>query len=118
MARTTVLVVEDDPLIRLDAATLLEAAGLDVVAMDNADDAFAYTVEQSDGVAAIFTDVRMAGEMDGSDLAKAVAVAFPKVAVLVTSGAEVRGDLPANVRFLPKPWLPLDVLTAMQDAAA
>lgn len=114
MARARILVVMDDPIIRLDGMTRLQAAGLDVVEMDDADDAFAWTMELSNGVAVIFTDVRMAGNMSGRDLARAVAHCFPDAAILVTSGI----DLPPTARSLPKPWMPHDDLTAMQRVAA
>ena len=117
MPSNTVLVVEDDPILRLDAVTIFEEAGLDVVEMDNADDALAYTFEQSSNVAAIFTDVQMPGHLDGLHLARLVSRHWPHIVVLVCSGVIRPADsLPNNVRFIPKPWLPLDVLTAVQDA--
>ena len=117
MPINTVMVVEDDPLLRLDAVTMFEGAGLHVVEMDNADDALAYTLEQSSQMAAIFTDVQMPGHADGLYLAKLVARHWPHITVLVCSGRVTpEGPLPANVRFMPKPWLPLDVLTEVQNA--
>ena len=112
-----VMVVEDDPILRIDAVLLFEEAGLDVVEMESADDALAYLFERARDLAAIFTDVQLPGEADGFDLANAVAAHWPHIAVLVTSGrARPPGDLPASVRFVEKPWRPLDVLTAMHDA--
>ena len=113
----SVLVVEDDPLLRMDAALMFEEAGLSVVELESADEALVYVFEQANDVGAIFTDVQFAGEADGFDLAGAVATHWPHITVLVTSG-RVRPpcDLPKSVRFVPKPWRPLDVLTAMQNA--
>lgn len=113
----SVLVVEDDPLLRTDAVMMFEEAGLSVVEMETADEALAYVVERAGDIAAVFTDVQFPGEADGFDLADAVATHWPHIAVLVTSGrARPPADLPASVRFVPKPWRPLDVLTAMQNA--
>ena len=113
----SVMVVEDDPILRIDAVLLLEEAGLDVVEMESADDALAHLFERAHDFAAVFTDVRFPGEADGFDLAGAVAAHWPHIAVLVTSGRAVPpDDLPPSVRFVEKPWRPLDVLTAMQDA--
>ncbi len=113
----SVLVVEDDPLLRMDAALMFEEAGLSVVELESADEALAYVFEQANDVGAIFTDVQFTGEADGFDLAAAVSTHWPHITVLVTSG-RVRPprDLPKSVRFVPKPWRPLDVLTAMQNA--
>ena len=107
-----VMVVEDDPILRIDAVLLFEEAGLAVVEMESADDALAYLFERAHDLTAIFTDVQLPGEAD------TVAAHWPHIAVLVTSGhARPPGDLPASVRFVEKPWRPLDVLTAMRDAA-
>lgn len=113
----SVMVVEDDPILRIDAVMLFEEAGLDVVEMESADDALAYLFERAHDLAAIFTDVQFPGDADGFDLAGAVATHWPHIAVLVTSGRALPpGDLPPSVRFVEKPWRPLDVLTAMQNA--
>ena len=117
MNSKTVLVVEDDPLTRMDAATLMSEAGLDVVEMDTADQALAYVWRQPNDIAAIFSDVQMPGHTSGADLAHTVSCHWPHIRLLMTSG--LRRDamvLPASSRFFPKPWLPLDVLTAVQAA--
>lgn len=117
MPRNTVLVVEDDALLRLDAVTVLREAGLDVVEFNNADDALAFAWDRPTEVAAIFTDIQMPGHLGGLELAEIVARHWPRILVLITSG-HVRPIEPirGNVRFVPKPWLPLDVLTAIQGA--
>lgn len=115
-----VLVVEDEPLIRMDAVSMLETAGLSVVEFDRADDALDFTKANPADVAAIFTDVNLRGGMDGIDLALEVSNADPSIALVVTSGrlATRPGLLPDAVMFLQKPWLPLQVLGIMQDAVA
>ena len=117
MPHRTVLVIEDDPILRGDAVTMLEGAGLEVVGLDNADDALAYTFERQSELAAIFTDVQLPGICDGLHLAELVSRHWPHIFVLVCSG-RVRPiePLPPNVRFVQKPWLPLDVLSALQNA--
>lgn len=119
MSNKKVLVVEDDPILLGDAVAFLEAAGLDVVQMDNADDALAFIYEQSDDVAAVFSDINMPGHLSGLHLAETVARHWPAICILLSSG-HVRPleALPASVRFLPKPWKPYDVLTALQHATA
>lgn len=117
LAGRSVMVVEDDPILRTDAVLLFEEAGLDVVEMETADDALEYLFARAREVAAIFTDVRLPGRTDGFDLADAVAALWPHIAVLVTSGlARPALDLPASVRFVEKPWCPLDVVGAVREA--
>ncbi|MDX7951114.1 response regulator [Lichenihabitans sp. Uapishka_5] len=119
MLHGKVLVVEDDPMLRMDATLLFEEAGFDVAEFECADDALAYVWDYTNEVAAIFTDVEMLGSASGFDLASTVTTAWPHIAVLVTSGfhEEVPDDLPSRVRFIPKPWLPADVLGFVRGAA-
>jgi CheY-like chemotaxis protein len=116
--RSSVLVVEDEPLIRLDTVMMLEAAGLSVAEFDNAVEAADYLAANAACVAAIFTDISLKGGMNGIELAQLALATAPTVLLLVTSGryAERPADLPDDIRFLKKPWLPLDVLTALQHA--
>ncbi len=115
----TVLVVEDEPLIRMDAVAMLEEAGLNVVEFDRGADAASYLEDHEPEVAAIFTDVNLKGEVDGVELARFAARVAPSVLLIVTSGRyHEQPGLPRGARFMPKPWLPLDVLTAMQNAVA
>ena len=113
-----VVVVEDDPLLRSDAVAMLDAAGLAVADFETADEALTFIEGCAGGVSAVLTDVRVPGRLDGFDLAVRVSISWPKTLVLVTSGHD-RPDslLIPSVAFLPKPWLALDVLTALQNAA-
>ena len=118
--RTSTLVVEDEPLIRMDTVMMLEEAGLDVVDFDNAAGAASYVEQHGRDVAALFTDVNLKGTMDGVELACRIAKTTPSVFLLVTSGyyADRPEALPPDIRFLKKPWLPLDVITALQNAVS
>jgi len=69
--RPVVLVVEDDLLIRLNAAQLIEEAEFDVIVASSADEAIAILEARSD-ITVLFTDIQMPGSMDGIKLAAAV----------------------------------------------
>ena len=113
------LVVEDDPGIRALAETLLEETELDVVGCDSAEAALIVLQARGGDVALVFADIRLAGEMDGLQLARAVATLWPRARLVVTSGhALPRPDLPAEAVFIAKPWRPLDVLVEAERAAA
>ncbi len=119
MTLRTIVVVEDDPLQRLDTVEMLEAADLSVAAFEDGDQALDYLRHHCEGVAAVFTDVGLATNTDGLEVAHLVTETFPGIVVIVTSGqfAESQPGLSNGVRFLPKPWLPLDVLNALIDTA-
>jgi CheY-like chemotaxis protein len=72
------------------------------------------------GIDMIFADVRLPGVMDGIDLAWEVKLRWPLLPVILTSehSRQRVGELPPGVDYMPKPWLPLDVLVAAEQALA
>jgi CheY-like chemotaxis protein len=105
--RPAVLIVEDDLLIRIDAAQIIEEAALEVIEASNADEAIAILEARSD-ITVLFTDIQMPGSIDGLKLAAAVKGRWPPIKIVATSGlVNVRqDDLPQGGRFLPKPYNP------------
>jgi CheY-like chemotaxis protein len=100
----TILVVEDDGLVRQVSAEELIDAGYQVLEAANAEEAIAI-FESGVGVALLFTDINMPGELDGLDLARLVHDRWPRVQLLVTSGkASDLDDLPDDGRFISKPY--------------
>lgn len=109
----TVLVVEDDPLIRLEVAEQLETAGFSVVEAGNADQAIA-VLEARPDINLVFTDVDMPGSMDGLKLAAAVRDRWPPVHIIITTGKSRPEEIPANALFIPKPYLGNAVVAAVR----
>ncbi|WP_201865252.1 response regulator [Microvirga soli] len=103
---TVVLLVEDEPLVRMTAADELDDAGFRVLEAKNADEALVVLEAHSDEVQVLFTDVNMPGSMDGMALAERVYQRWPHVLLLISSGyARPHPDeIPDHGRFLPKPY--------------
>jgi CheY-like chemotaxis protein len=103
--RLLVLVVEDEFLVRTNAAEMIADAGFDVVEAGNADEAIAI-LEARPEIHVVFTDIQMAGSMDGLKLAHFVRGRWPPIKIIATSGQHVfkEGDLPKGGIFLPKPY--------------
>lgn len=101
-----VLLVEDEPLVRMTAADELEEAGFHVLEAANADVALKVLEARSDEVQVLFTDVHMPGSMDGMELAEQVHRRWPHVLLLISSGyARPRPDeIPDHGQFMPKPY--------------
>ena len=118
MNRNTVVIVEDEPLVRLTATTLFEEDGITVVEFADGDAAIDYVRDHEGDVAAIFTDIYLPGATDGLELAGIVSATCPDIAVLVTSGSHAAKprDLGPRVRYVAKPWHPRDVLNTMREA--
>ena len=116
--RPMALVVEDDDDQRALAAVLLEESDMEVVECSSAEAALAVMQNVGDRVAMVFTDIRLAGNMDGVELAQVINGRRPKVAVLVTSGdpGDRLKDLPGHSAYIQKPWRALEVLEVAEQA--
>ena len=73
----TILVVEDEAVIRTLAVELFEEAGYHVVEFDNAADAIVFCADPTNEIAAVFTDINMPGDLDGLDVAQVVVTTPP-----------------------------------------
>jgi two-component SAPR family response regulator len=104
------LVVEDDLLQRELAVVLLEESEMEVIECQSAEGALCVLEEMGSRVSMIFTDVNLAGKIDGVELAHFATQHCPNIHIIVTSGFELTKSLPEGTLFMPKPWLPLDVL--------
>lgn len=95
-APPSILVVEDEVLIRLTVADHLRDCGFRVLEAANGDEA-RRIVEAGETVDLVFTDIQMPGSLDGFSLARWVRANRPGVPVLLTSGyvksAELAHDL-------------------------
>jgi two-component system, response regulator PdtaR len=98
----SVLVVEDDFLVRAVAVAHLEDSGFAIVEAQTADEAMVI-LRDDRSIAAVFSDVQMPGSMDGIALAQWLARTCPKVKVLLTSG-RMDPDKSAGWRFIAKPY--------------
>jgi DNA-binding NtrC family response regulator len=118
--RRAVLIVEDDPDIRSLTAALFEDEQLDTIECESAEAALAVMLMGGREVAMIFADVRLRGVMDGIDLAREVKIRWPLLPVILTSGHPLERirELPPGVAYMPKPWQPLNVLIAAEQALA
>lgn len=119
MKPIAILVVEDEPILRINAADFLAEQGHRVFEAANADEAIALLEQHSD-IAVVFTDVNMPGSMDGLKLAEAIRRRWPPVLLIVTSGKNALGDteLPSGARFISKPYTSDQVIRVVQQLSA
>ena len=98
-----VLLVDDEPHVRLLASDSLEEAGFEVIEAANAEEALSILAARSD-VGVLFTDVSMPGSLDGLDLAELVHRRWPAIRLVVTSGRAPERTVPDDGRFISKPY--------------
>lgn len=111
-----ILVVEDEPLIRLGMASLVEESGFVAVEAANADAAIR-VLERHRDIRIVITDVDMPGSMDGIRLAHFVRERWPPVQLIVISGqvGAEKAELPPGTRFFTKPWREELLLSAVRE---
>ena len=116
-AERVILVVEDEPLIRLTTVTALTEAGFGVLEAEHAAAAMAVLRLGAEAIHGLFTDVRMPGTMDGVMLAHEACRCWPWIRLLIASGHAFPAELnlPAKSRFIAKPYHLRDVVQHLHE---
>jgi CheY-like chemotaxis protein len=111
-----VLIVEDDVLIRMNAADVIAADGFEVIEAATADHAITFLENRLD-ITIVFTDIQMPGSMDGLKLAAAIRRRWPPIMIVATSGLVnvTKKDLPEGGRFLTKPYSPEQIIRTLRE---
>ena len=117
--KIAVLVVEDEPITRMDVVDQLEEGGFKVFEAPDADRAIKI-LEANPAIRILFTDVDMPGSMDGLKLAAAVRDRWPPIRIVVASGLrKINMDaLPDNSRFFSKPYNVNEIAATMRSHGA
>jgi DNA-binding NtrC family response regulator len=113
-----VLVVEDEPLVRIVTGEALNEAGFKTLGAANAEEALAILAASID-VRVLVTDVEMPPGANGFELAREVSRRWPAIEILIISARQWpgAGELPSGVAFLEKP-VPNEVLISQVKSAA
>jgi CheY-like chemotaxis protein len=106
------LVVEDDWFVREDIANQFRQEGWMVIEAATGAKALAVLRERG-GIDVLVTDISLADEMTGWDVAEAVRIMYPEVPVIYASGApDAQGRGVQNSVSLSKPMSAHDLLLA------
>jgi CheY-like chemotaxis protein len=114
----TVLLVEDEGIIRMASASILEDAGYDVLEAVDAEEALA-TLNDHPEVDVVVTDVQMPGKLNGLKLIEVIAHDYPQVQTLVTSGRASLKEARESgaAKFLAKPYTAAGIQSAVRMLA-
>lgn len=114
--KIAVLVVEDEPITRMDVVDQLEEGGFKVFEAPDADRAIKI-LEANPAIRILFTDIDMPGSMDGLKLAAAVRDRWPPIKIVVASGLrKINVDaLPDDSRFFSKPYNVNEIVATMRS---
>ena len=101
----TILVAEDDEMLRTLLGIALESCGYTVLAAAGGAEALQLAELHDGAVQLLISDVVMRG-MDGFELADRLVAIHPELRVLLLSGYPVDPELHGDVAFLQKPFRP------------
>ena len=104
IAAASVVLAEDEPLIRMMSAMALREEGFEVLEAEHAGTALDILKARACTVHLLFTDVQMPGPMDGVELAHHTSCSWPWIALLLVSARALDRPAPAGSRFLSKPY--------------
>ncbi|MGQ0582579.1 MAG: response regulator [Reyranella sp.] len=106
-SQPTLLVVEDEVLIRMAVSDYLRECGFHVIEAGSADEAVE-VLKTDTAIDIVFSDVNMPGSLDGFGLAQWIRRERPRLKVILTSGvsrkAKEAGDLCGDSPFIDKPY--------------
>ncbi len=101
-ARSTILVVEDEVLVRMTLADQLRDAGYAVIEAANGHEAA--EVLRTSPVGFVVSDVRMPGAMDGVALARLIRSEYPAIKIILTSAHLSEAGWAQHDGFFHKPY--------------
>ncbi len=104
--RPYALVVDDDGILRMDVADILEEAGFRTMEAEDGDAAILVLEQHHLDIVLLFSDVEMPGSRDGFALAREAAMRWSHIAIVIASGRlrPAKGELPDGARFISKPF--------------
>jgi CheY-like chemotaxis protein len=115
----SVLLVEDDPIVRSTLADFLEAAGCILLEVENTLAALALLADPARGIEVLVTDINLGPGDDGLTLAAEARQRFPGLAIFYVTGSPerlVRRPPPSSERVFLKPFNPEDLVVAVLHA--
>lgn len=116
--RRQALLVEDDHGCDFEAM-VLEEFDFSVSRVRTAEEAIGHLQQRGGATGLVVADMRLAGAMDGVDLARSVSILWPQISIIVMSAHPVDrpAHLPEGTVYVPKPWQPLQLVDAASRAA-
>lgn len=104
-APVRIMIVDDEPLIRLYVRDILEGAGFEAEEAGSAEEAL-QRIREVGAFSTVITDIDMPGEMDGLGLAHSVRAEHPDMAILIMSGRRLPRpeQIPEAALLMTKPF--------------
>jgi CheY-like chemotaxis protein len=117
----TILIVEDEPVLREMARDILAGYGYRILEASSGREALNQWQQQSDEIDLLLTDMVMPEGISGAELARQLLVNHPRLKIIFTSGYtanEVNTELlvKMNARYLQKPYTHADLAKTVRES--
>lgn len=100
-----VLVIEDDPTLRILMTDILTEIGAQSLAFETADDALTYLLEAEGQCILVIADQGLPGQVQGAEFIAMVREKWPSIPSILTSGYELKpSEIPSSTVYLHKSW--------------
>jgi CheY-like chemotaxis protein len=116
-SKEVVLIVDDEPLLRMAGAAMVEDAGFEPIEASNSNESIRL-LESREDIGLILTDIDMPnGSLNGIKLAAAVRKRWPPIAIIIVSGHQIPAaeELPEGSTFYTKPYPESVVIAKMRS---
>jgi DNA-binding response OmpR family regulator len=109
-----VIVVEDDPSLRMLIGEVLTELGLHSLEFSTADEATRYMSGSHGGCPLLIADYGLPGQIQGAEFIEMMKLKWPSTAAILTSGYDLNSSMvPAGTTYLHKPWSIDDLILAV-----
>ena len=115
-----ILVIDDDPVLRMFVCDVLAEHGLQALTAGSADEGLGILANRAD-VCAVVTDIVMPGTLDGLGLVSEIRQRWPRMGVIIASGRMPAAAVVVNAAdtvFLEKPFDEIELLSALAHVQA
>lgn len=118
ISRLPVLIIEDEPVLRVDAIDMVERAGFEAVEAMSIEEAICILERRTD-IRIVYLDLDMPRGVRGIEVAAAIRRRWPPIEIVLTAAGfhEADLDLPVRAEFHPKPINRPAVVAAMRRMA-
>lgn len=113
--KRVVLVIEDEPVLRIEISDMLQEEGLEVVEATNVENAI-HILETRPDIRIVYMDLDMPNGVDGVKIAAAIRDRWPPIEIVLTASRidSARLQLPVRAKFFPKPFNRARVIEAVR----
>lgn len=118
LSRHPVLIIEDEPILRIEAIDMVERAGFEAVEATSIDDAI-HILETRTDIRVVYMDLDMPRGVKGIEIAAAIRDRWPPIEIILTAASFSKADLdlPVRTEFYSKPVRHWEIVAAMRRLA-